>query len=161
MQVWSHPTVQHRIALELQSLFNLTILLNVLYILCDMKFVWSQMLPTYINVCITGFSVLCRCHYPHGNLSDFLQHRVQQLTEISLHKITLDVASGLEYLHQRHLVHNGLAAHSVYMNSVSEVNIVSFLSHTRHSNNNIPARQLVFLFWSFKFAFLTFLSNRG
>ena len=70
------------------------------------------------------FSVLCRLHYPSGTLQNFLQSRIHQLTEIGLHKITLDVATGLEYIHQHHLVHNGLTTHTVYMASVSEVGLL-------------------------------------
>ncbi len=60
-------------------------------------------------------------HYPGGSLADFLRTRIQQLSEMNLHKITLDVANGLEYLHQRNLVHNGLSTNTVFVANLSEV----------------------------------------
>ena len=60
-------------------------------------------------------------HYSNGTLADFLRIRIHQLSETNLHKVALDVANGLEYLHQRNLVHNGLNSNSVFMASVSEV----------------------------------------
>ena len=72
--------------------------------------------------------LVCRLHYPSGTLYSFLQNRIHQLTEIGLHKITLDVASGLEHIHQHHLVHNGLTTSSVYMASISEVGENKYIS---------------------------------
>ena len=67
------------------------------------------------------YSVICRMHFPNGTLADFLRTRIQQLSERSLHKIASDVANGLEYLHHRNLVHNGLNSNAVFMASISEV----------------------------------------
>ena len=68
-----------------------------------------------------NFRVICRMHFPNGTLTDFLRTRIQHMSEISLHKVSLDVANGLEFLHQRNLVHNGLNSNTVFMASVSEV----------------------------------------
>ena len=65
--------------------------------------------------------MICRMHFPNGTLTDFLRTRIQHMSEISLHKVSLDVANGLEFLHQRNLVHNGLNSNTVFMASVSEV----------------------------------------
>ena len=69
----------------------------------------------------TLFSITCRQHYPCGTLQQFLTERICSLTEVGLHKITLDIAGGLEFLQRCRIVHNGLATSTVYMASVSEV----------------------------------------
>ena len=61
-------------------------------------------------------------HYPHGTLGGYLKTR-SHMTEVGLHKVTLDVARGLGYIHQNQLVHNGLTTETVYMASLSGVRV--------------------------------------
>ncbi|ELU08604.1 hypothetical protein CAPTEDRAFT_220699 [Capitella teleta] len=63
-------------------------------------------------------SVVCRDHFAHGSLHEFLLAR--ELTEVTLHKVTRDITSGLDHLHSLNIVHNALTSHSVHMTSPAE-----------------------------------------
>lgn len=72
-------------------------------------------------------SVVCKNYYPHGNLQQFLKTRIHQLTEVGIHKLTLDVANGLDFIHTQGIVHNTLNTKCVYMASVSEVYLSTYV----------------------------------
>ena len=67
-------------------------------------------------------------YYPHGSLGSYMRTRTH-MTEVALHTVTLDIARGLGFLHQNHVVHNGLTTETVYMASISHVSGVRLISH--------------------------------
>ena len=72
------------------------------------------------------YRLTCKAYYANGSLHQFLKSRVHQLTDIGIHKVTQDVASGLEFIHSLNVVHNNLSTQCIYMASVSEVTFKVF-----------------------------------
>ena len=67
------------------------------------------------------FSLVCMTLYRHGCLSSYMTNRPTPLSDAALHNITLDVANGLEFIHQQCILHNALTSEAIYVASVSEV----------------------------------------
>ncbi|XP_064623007.1 uncharacterized protein LOC135485162 [Lineus longissimus] len=85
--------------------------------------------------------IICRAHCELGSLRRLLIDDIQQLTEGSLHSITLDVANGLSHLKSLGILHNKLSAHCIYITgSFQNMIMTGVIADFEESKDVFPAK---------------------